>query len=89
MLAVLLRIVCVLAMAIGAGLLTAGAQLKIPEVESANPSVAAEYYGGRKDDLRVIPAALYGVGVGLMVLGGVGIVVPWIDALIRPRPASP
>jgi hypothetical protein len=75
---------CVVAIALGAGLFTFGSYLQ-PRLDLANPAGAAQvarYFGKQSEDLHIAAAIARGFGTGFMTLGGLGLVVPWVNAFL-------
>lgn len=70
---------CILALALGAGLFTGGNYLS-PDINISNVNAIANFsqMTGHFRDYHETAAFLRGFGVGFMMLGGVGLIVPWI-----------
>jgi hypothetical protein len=77
----LLQIACVVALGLGAGLYATGGYLR--PTFHADPTGFARSMSRNHDEERVIAAGLSGTGVGFMVLGALGLVVPWVNAALR------
>lgn len=87
----IVQVLSVLAVAVGAGLMAAGASI-YPLSPSDSPSKALETLGlisRHSKDYFELAAILKGFGAGLLVLGGAGLVLPWINALIYQRGTAP
>src|SRR5262245_35274311 len=81
--------VCVLAIALGAGLFSFGSY-QSPRQDSTNPADLARYFDSRNYNERREASATRGVGIGLMTLGVLGVAVPWVNALVfRQRGQGP
>jgi hypothetical protein len=77
-----LQIVCIGAIAVGAGFFAGGSYLE-PTLNFANPAEFAQAFNNHQNsELRVIAAVLRGFGVGFMVLGTLMLVVPWLNAYV-------
>ncbi|HUG93287.1 MAG TPA: hypothetical protein VML55_20770 [Planctomycetaceae bacterium] len=76
------QIISVVAIAIGAGLFAYGSYLE-PRLDLANPAETARHlaeYSSRA--AHEIASVTRGVGIGFMTLGGLALLVPWINALV-------
>lgn len=81
------QVLCVIAIALGTGLLVAG--------NSLNPTIGADELPQRISQLALSPreaefmlglsAALRGFGAAFLTLGILALVVPWINTLIHGR----
>lgn len=80
----ILQAICVIAIAAGGGLFAYGSYL-VPRPDPANPmeAIHAIQVDGKT---REIASLTHGVGIGLMTLGGLGLVVPWVNAALVRRP---
>ena len=75
--------VCVLAIAIGSGLFSFGRYLE-PQIDLKNPVEVAHLLSDyRAADQHFTASVCSGVGIGFLTLGTLGLVVPWINALMR------
>jgi hypothetical protein len=76
--------ICILAIALGAGLFGFGAYVR---PDPTNLVLMQQF--NRVEDTHMIAASTTGAGIGFMTLGGLGLAVPWINFLInRSRPAE-
>jgi hypothetical protein len=80
----ILQAVCVVAIAIGGGLFAYGSYL-IPRPDPANPMDAIHSFNVDKHT-REVASAARGVGIGFMMLGGLGLIVPWVNIAMTRRP---
>jgi len=88
------QIAFVVAIALGAGLYTFGGYLEpsldatnpaemIRMVQATNPAEMMRMVQDRgRSEEHYIASAARGFGIGLMTLGGLGLVVPWINMLL-------
>ncbi len=83
----LLQTVCVIAFALGAGLFATGLYLR-PKLDLADPAAVARDFDLQPEEKREQTARFLGSGIGFMVLGSLGLAVPWINTLLY-RPANP
>jgi hypothetical protein len=81
----------VVAFALGAGLFALGSYLQPPlNITNVNPADIARIFD-HVSDYHVGASVTRGIGVGFMTLGGLGLIVPWINAFLareRPRPET-
>lgn len=85
----LIQAVCVLAIALGAGLFGFGSYMR-PDVEvnMNGPAAFVEQRQISESDWE-IAAICTGTGIGFITLGGLGLVVPWVNVVMsRGRYAS-
>jgi hypothetical protein len=76
------QIAFVVAVALGAGLFAFGGYLE-PSLDATNPAEMMRMVHDRvKSEEHYIASAARGFGIGLMTLGGLGLVVPWINMLL-------
>ena len=76
-----IQMVCVLVIAVGAGLLAFSNKLE-PQFNLADPATltrASMSYADR--DQRYTASIAGGVGIGLMLFGTLGLVIPWVNKL--------
>lgn len=90
----MLQIVCVVALALGAGLFATGRGLQ-PRQDLSEPLAAVLTTPREYEEQRAAAATYRGCGVGFMVLGALGLAVPWLNSLVSRRsnptssPSSP
>ncbi len=77
----LLQIICVVAFGLGTALFATGGYLR-PRLDPADPAAVVRYLDRGNSEERIITAVVTGFGVGLMVLGGLGLTVPWVNAIV-------
>ncbi len=76
-----IQMVCVLAIAVGAGLLGFSNKLQ-PPFNPADPATLTRGATSYEDRDQVFTASVTGgVGIGFMLLGTMGLVIPWINRL--------
>ena len=76
-----IQTVCVLVIAIGAGLLAFSNKLE-PQFHPADPTTLARATLSYEDrDQRFTASVAGGVGIGLMLFGTLGLVIPWVNRL--------
>jgi len=76
------QIAFVVAIALGAGLFAFGGYLE-PSLDAISPVEMMRTVHDRvKSEEHYIASAARGLGIGLMTLGGLGLVVPWINMLL-------
>jgi hypothetical protein len=80
------QVVAVFAVALGAGLFAFGSYLD-PRPDANNPAEIAKYFS-RDDNTRFEASVARGVGIGFMVLGGLGLAVPWVNAYVYQQAAG-
>jgi len=78
----LIQAACVLAIALGAGLFAFGSYLD-PQLDMSNPAQVVRNLTHEDREMHVIASTACGVGVGFMTLGGLGLVVPWVNVLVQ------
>ena len=78
------QVICVIAIGLGAGLFSAGHCLE-PPMMAMTPTDLARFSAGN-DDVHIVASILRGVGICLLTTGGLGIVIPWINALVFRSP---
>jgi hypothetical protein len=72
------QVVLVIAVALGAGLFAFGGYLEPrPDLAAAMGMMPVER--GHSTELHVISSGARGAGIGLMTLGGLGLVVLWVN----------
>jgi hypothetical protein len=76
----LIQAACIVAMALGGGLFAFGNYLE-PQVDLSNPAAAA-FQVEVDRDTHLFASMSRGVGVGFMALGGLGLIVPWLNVMI-------
>lgn len=76
----ILQAICVFAIALGAGLFATGNYLQ-PPIDPGNLADISRFLQYRNDE-RIASSVLRGCGIGFMTLGVLGLVVPWINALV-------
>jgi hypothetical protein len=78
---VFIQTVCVFAIAVGAGLLAFGSRLE-PPINLRDPATFARSALTYEDrDWHVTASATSGVGTGLLILGTLGLVIPWVNRI--------
>lgn len=83
-----IQVICVVAIGLGAGLLTAGQYLE-PPIAAMTPADLARFWE-RSNDIHIVASILRGLGVFLLTTGSLGVVIPWVNALVlRPRSSAP
>ncbi len=76
-----IQIVCVIVIAVGAGLLAFSNKLE-PQFNLADPTTLTRSSISFEDrDLHFTASVAGGVGIGFMILGSLGLVIPWADKL--------
>jgi hypothetical protein len=76
--------ICVLAIALGAGLFGFGSYAR---PDATNMVIMQQF--NRVEDTHLMSAATTGAGIGFMTLGSLGLAVPWINFLVsRSRAAG-
>ena len=87
--------VCILAIAIGSGLFSFGRYLE-PPIDLKNPADVVRLMGDyRTTDQHFTASVCSGVGIGFLILGSLGLAVPWINVLMlkpcvqQPLPSEP
>ncbi len=76
-----IQAVCVLAIAIGSGLLAFGSKLE-PPLNVADPAAMAQFLNSyQRGDTHLTAAITSGVGTGFLILGPLGLIVPWLNTL--------
>lgn len=80
------QMICVIAIGLGAGLFSVGHYLE-PPMAAMRPEDLAQFWRGN-DDVHIAASILRGFGVCFLTMGGLGIVVPWINAIVS-RLATP
>jgi len=76
-----IQIVCVLAIAVGSGLIAFGSKLE-PQLNLADPATMNRILDSYEDrDQHFTASATSGIGTGFMILGILGLVVPWLNKL--------
>lgn len=76
----LIQAACVVAIALGGGLFAFGSYLE-PRLDPTNPMEAVHSLSQDRDTHFEASLAC-GFGVGFMTLGGLGLIVPWINILV-------
>ena len=74
------QVICVMAIGLGSGFFAAGHYLE-PPLSAMTPTDLARVMSG-SSDLHITAGVLRGVGTCLLTTGGLGIVIPWINALV-------
>ena len=78
---VFMQLICVLAIAVGAGLLGFSNKLQ-PQFNPADPTTLARVAMSYEDRDQLFTASVTGgVGIGFMLFGTLGLVIPWINRL--------
>ena len=77
----LIQLGCVVAVALGAGLFAFGSYFE-PRVELADPAVVASFIQNQDRGVHITASMARGFGIGLITLGGLGLVVPWVNAFV-------
>ncbi|HEV8062202.1 MAG TPA: hypothetical protein VGP68_20150 [Gemmataceae bacterium] len=74
--------VCVFAFALGAGLFAFGTYLQ-PELNftNVNPVEFTRFFD-HMNEYRIGASIARGFGIGFMTLGGLGLIVPWVNVLL-------
>jgi preprotein translocase subunit Sss1 len=76
-----IQVVCVLAIAVGGGLITFGSKLE-PQFNLADPAAVTRILNSYQDPhLRELTSLTSGLGMGFMILGILGLVAPWVNKL--------
>lgn len=79
------QVVCILAIAIGAGLFSFGRYLE-PQIDLKNPAEMVRLMQDyRASDQHFTASVCSGVGIGFLTLGSFGLIVPWINLLLKTR----
>lgn len=77
----LLQAICVLAIAIGSGLIAFGNKLE-PQPNMTDPAAMAQFLNSYREGRDHFSASLTsGFGMGFLMLGTLGLVVPWLNKL--------
>lgn len=76
-----LQAVCVVAIALGAGLFATGNYLE-PRFDPNNLADFSHWMERRSNEERIASSVLRGCGIGFMILGALGLAVPWVNALV-------
>jgi hypothetical protein len=87
MIRLFVQAVCVQLIAVGAGLFSFGSYLD-PQVDGKDPIAAARQWEYHNRDDHFTASVCRGVGVGLLSLGLLGLIVPAINAMVRPSSAA-
>ena len=91
------QIICVLAFSVGAGFFAFGGYLA-PRLDLSDPAQITNYLEHQSNAIReeqIVASLARGFGVALMTFGGLGLVVPWANAIVariqqqRPDAAKP
>jgi len=82
------QIAFVVAVALGAGLYAFGGYIEPPLIALNPADMVRLVQDGVKSEEHYIASAARGFGIGLMTLGGLGLVVPWINMLLGRLVAS-
>jgi hypothetical protein len=78
---VFMQMICVLAIALGAGLLGFSNKLQ-PQFNLADPTTLARATTSYQDRDQLMTASItVGVGIAFMLFGALGLVMPWINKL--------
>jgi hypothetical protein len=76
-----IQMVCVLAIAVGAGLLAFGSHLE-PQANLLDPSPFARQLDTSENrESHLIASVTCGFGIGLMIFGTLGLVMPWVNKI--------
>ncbi len=76
-----IQMVCLLAIAVGGGLIAFGSKLE-PQWNLADPTTVTRILDSYQDeDQHMIASMTSGVGMGFMILGILGLIVPWVNKL--------
>jgi hypothetical protein len=76
-----IQIVCVLAIAVGSGLIAFGSKLE-PQLNVTDPATMSRILDSFEDRNQHLTASITsGVGTGFLILGVLGLVVPWVNKL--------
>ena len=76
-----IQLVCVLAIAVSSGLIAFGSKLE-PQLNLADPATVTRVLDSYRDrDLHMLASVTSGFGMGFMILGILGLIVPWINKL--------
>jgi len=78
----LIQAACVAAIALGAGLFAFGSYLR-PGLDMSNPAQVVRDFGHEDREIHIIASTACGVGIGFMTLGGLGLIVPWVNVLMQ------
>jgi hypothetical protein len=76
------QIAFVVAIALGAGLFSFGGYLEPPLDFSNSGEMARLFQQHGRSEEHYIASTARGFGIGLMTLGGLGLLVPWINVLL-------
>lgn len=84
---IVLQVLSSFAIALGAGLFVAGNSLyPLPLVNDLGQVISSQGWQGRNmQSTHEIASTLKGSGVGIMILGILGVLIPWLNALIHGR----
>jgi hypothetical protein len=84
----LIQLGCVIAIALGAGLFAFGSYFE-PRIELNDPAAVASFIQHQGKDEHIAASLARGFGIGFITLGGLGLVVPWVNALlVRQQPPN-
>jgi Na+/H+-dicarboxylate symporter len=76
-----IQAVCVLAIALGSGLVAFGSKLE-PQFNVADPAALVQFLNSyQRGDEHLIASLTSGVGMGFLILGTLGLIVPWVNKL--------
>lgn len=76
-----IQILCVLGIAVGGGLIAFGSKLE-PQFDLADPATMTRLLDSyQNEDQHMIASIASGVGMGFMIFGILGLVVPWVNNL--------
>ena len=78
------QIICVVAFSVGHGFFAFGGYL-VPRIDLNDPSQIANYLEHQSNanrDEQIVASLARGFGVALMTFGGLGLVVPWVNAIV-------
>jgi len=76
-----LQAICVVAIALGAGLFAYGHYVQ-PRFDPSNLAEFSRYFDPRWESAHNASSTMRGFGIGFMTLGVLGLAVPWVNGLV-------
>jgi hypothetical protein len=75
------QVICVLAIAVGSGLAAFGSKLE-PQLNVTDPAAMAQFLNSyERENEHFTASVTSGIGMGFLILGTLGLVVPWVNRL--------